>query len=49
MKVSKNLLITYSNSLIYKIPKYIENVAIQNDKIILSCSSAHIDFVFFIF
>jgi NADH:ubiquinone oxidoreductase subunit C len=45
MKVSKNLLITYSNSLIYKIPKYIENVAIQNDKIILSCSSAHIDFV----
>jgi len=45
MKIDKNLLISYSNSLIYKIPKYIENVTIQNEKIVLFCSSSHVDFV----
>lgn len=41
----KNFEIVHLNSLVSKIPKYIENIFILNEKIIISCNSNNFDFL----
>jgi NADH:ubiquinone oxidoreductase subunit C len=45
MNLEKNLLISYANSIILKIPKCIENISIINGKLLLFCDFASINFL----